>query len=304
MNKIVTHNAGFHTDDVFAVATLMLLLNDEAEVIRTRDEEIIKTGDYVVDVGLIYDEEKNRFDHHQKGGASKRENGIPYASFGLVWKKFGEELCGSGDVAIDIEKNIAQGIDALDNGFNISKSLIPNVFIYNIWGVIGTYEPTWKELNNVNIDDKFLEAVDFAKRILKIEIKKTKDRLEAEEAIRERYNNSEDKRLIVLGHKDMYGRVITSNTLIDFPEPLYVVLRKDISYRNYVQAWQVVAINKSRGDFTFRKPLPENWRGLPSEELIKETGVEDVTFCHNNGLMCMAGSKEGAIKLAKLALEA
>ena len=57
--KIITHNAGFHTDDVFAVATLQLLLGDKTEVIRTRDEEIIQSGDYVVDVGGIYDEDNN-----------------------------------------------------------------------------------------------------------------------------------------------------------------------------------------------------------------------------------------------------
>ena len=91
--KIVTHNAKFHTDDVFAVATL-LILYPGAEVIRTRDESIIKMADIVVDVGQVYDAGNNRFDHHQVGGAGKRENGIQYASFGLVWKKFCEILTG------------------------------------------------------------------------------------------------------------------------------------------------------------------------------------------------------------------
>src|SRR5438045_63101 len=100
--KLVTHDGSFHTDDVFAAATLILHLektNSGWEIIRTRDEEIIKNADYVFDVGGVDDKEKNRFDHHQVGGAGERFHGIPYASFGLVWKKFGEEVCGSQKVA-------------------------------------------------------------------------------------------------------------------------------------------------------------------------------------------------------------
>ena len=72
---LITHNGSFHTDDIFACATLSLMLEkkgEKFEIIRTRDEEIIKTGDYVFDVGGVYDEEGNRFDHHQKGGAGVR----------------------------------------------------------------------------------------------------------------------------------------------------------------------------------------------------------------------------------------
>jgi len=113
--RIITHNGKFHTDEVFAVATLKLVLKDEVEIIRTRDEEIIKTGDYVVDVGFIYDEEKNLFDHHQVGGAGERANGVPYASFGLVWKKFCRKLSNDDEVADIFDKRIVQFIDATDN---------------------------------------------------------------------------------------------------------------------------------------------------------------------------------------------
>ncbi|PIZ87309.1 hypothetical protein COX93_01400, partial [Candidatus Nomurabacteria bacterium CG_4_10_14_0_2_um_filter_30_12] len=56
MNKIklITHNGSFHSDDIFATATLSLLLEkrgESFEIIRTRDEEIIKNGDYIFDVG-------------------------------------------------------------------------------------------------------------------------------------------------------------------------------------------------------------------------------------------------------------
>src|SRR3989344_9093627 len=121
--KLVTHNGSFHADDVFAAAVLSIYLEkrrETFEIIRTRDEEIIKTGDYVFDVGGIYDADKNRFDHHQKDGAGKRDNNIEYSSFGLVWKKFGKELCNGFEKAIkSIDNRLIAPIDAADNGFDL-----------------------------------------------------------------------------------------------------------------------------------------------------------------------------------------
>ncbi|MEK7128127.1 MAG: MYG1 family protein [Patescibacteria group bacterium] len=61
--KLVTHDGSFHSDDIFAAATLQIYLEKKGEafeIIRTRDEEIIKNGDFVFDVGGIYDEKKKQ----------------------------------------------------------------------------------------------------------------------------------------------------------------------------------------------------------------------------------------------------
>ena len=129
--KIITHSGTFHADDIFACAVLSLHMKNKVKIIRTRDKSIIEKGDYVVDVGGIYDEQINRFDHHQIGGAGKRPNGIPYASFGLVWKKFGPLLCASKEVAEKIDQKLASPIDAEDNGLDISKPLIEGIFPIN-----------------------------------------------------------------------------------------------------------------------------------------------------------------------------
>ena len=108
--KIVTHNASFHADDVLACATLSIYLdkkNEQYEIIRSRDTKIADLADYVVDTGGIYDSAKNRYDHHQVGGAGKHENGVPYASFGLVWKHFGLSLCeGDNEMFKKIEDEL------------------------------------------------------------------------------------------------------------------------------------------------------------------------------------------------------
>ena len=200
---IVTHSGGFHTDDVFAVATLILFLGDKkCKVIRSRDMEVIEKADFVVDVGNVYDPDKNRFDHHQsEGDIGKRDNGIPYSSFGLVWKKFGEKLCGSISAALVIEKYLVLPIDAVDNGVDTYIKKMEDVVPYTIHSIIGIFHPTWKEEDERSFDDAFLEAVSFAKKILEREIRKVRDEKEGEIFVREAYKRAKDKRIIIIdGH--------------------------------------------------------------------------------------------------------
>jgi len=89
--KVATHPGNFHADDVFAVAVLELV-HGSLEVVRTRDADAQAAADVRVDVGGRHDPASGDFDHHQKGGAGERENGIRYASFGLVWREYGERL--------------------------------------------------------------------------------------------------------------------------------------------------------------------------------------------------------------------
>ncbi len=89
---VATHNGNFHADDVFSVAALRSVL-PSFKLIRTRNLDLIAKADIVIDVGGEYDPDTGRFDHHQRGGAGQRENAIPYSSFGLVWQKYGLEIC-------------------------------------------------------------------------------------------------------------------------------------------------------------------------------------------------------------------
>jgi len=58
------------------------------EVKRTRDPAILDTCDVVVDVGGVYDESKQRFDHHQRGFTQVFGHGFgtKLSSAGLVYK--------------------------------------------------------------------------------------------------------------------------------------------------------------------------------------------------------------------------
>lgn len=293
---IVTHHSSYHSDDLFAVATLSLWISqnkpeEKIEIVRTRDESIIQKGDYVVDVGGVYDEVKFRFDHHQAGGAGERQNGIPYASFGLVWKSFGEKLCGSKEIADKIDEKLVAPIDANDNGFNITDSKIEGITPYLIQDLFSAFRPTWKEESS--LDAVFTELVELAKALLAREIKRALDKKEAEVFVEKAYQGAEDKRLIILDHYWPWRDVIMNHT-----EPLFVV------FRELGENWCARSVTKDNETFTNRKNFPASWAGKRGKELADITGVPDAIFCHNKRFTSYAGSKEGAIALAKLALAA
>lgn len=287
--KLVTHNGSFHADDIFATAALSIMLDkrgEDFEIIRTRDPEVIKTGDYVFDVGGIYDEDKNLFDHHQPGGAGLGAYGIEYSSLGLVWKKFGAEIAGGERPAETIDKKLCAPVDAWDNGLDLVQNT-HEVAPYYLQHIFSAMVPTWKE-GEEDIDKIFLQCVDFAKMILKREIIQAQSLVEAEDKVISVYKNAEDKRIIVLDKSYPFEYI-----LLNFPEPLFVVYpRKDNS-------WGVKAVRKDMKSFENRKNLPAAWAGLKDEELQKVSGVTDAMFCHRALFMAAAKTKEGAIALAK-----
>ncbi|MEI7513632.1 MAG: MYG1 family protein [bacterium] len=296
MTKIIaTHDGKFHADDVCAVSALALLIDGPIEVIRTRDPELIAKADFVVDVGGVFDEGKNRFDHHQEVGAGERENGIPYAAFGLVWKTYGEKLCGSKEVAKMIEKGIVQPVDAIDNGVDLVVSKFDDIKPFDLGCIVNAFRPTWKE-GEENIDIAFAELVRFMKTLLAREIMRMRAKVEVETAVIKAYENTKDKRVIIL---DMpFSREDVVDVLYKYPEPLYFLRPVTTG-----DEWPVVCVRDNPQSFVNRKDLPREWAGKKGEEFAKICGVPDAIFCHRTLFMAVAGSKEGAIALTKRALE-
>ncbi len=298
--KLVTHNGAFHADDIFACATLMLVLDKEGkkyEVVRTRDPEIIKTGDYVFDLGGEYSIEKNIYDHHQVGGAGKRLVGdgdkkveVEYASFGLVWKNFGLKLVQHQEILDFIDKKLVAPIDAGDNGMNLVENIY-DVSPYMVHNFFGVMHPTWKE-DKSDMDAIFLRCVDIAKIILKREIAQATDGQEAQNKVLEAYNNAVDKRLVIMDTAYPYEYALSGMT-----EPLYVIYPKTAD-----KTWAVKAVRLDPKGFKNKKDLPSAWAGLRDADLQKVSGVEDAVFCHRGLFTAVARSKEGAIALAQKAL--
>jgi uncharacterized UPF0160 family protein len=294
--KILTHSGNFHPDEVMAVAALRIFLGNEVKVVRTRDVSMIQSkspDDIVLDVGLKYDPSQNLFDHHQEGGAGKRDNGISYASFGLVWKEYGEQICGSKRCADTIEEKLVLAIDAGDNGVDTYQKANKNFKPYLLEGALISFLPTWLEKDK-SIDDAFMKAVTFGQLVLQREIAKATAFIEGENEVEKAYQSAEDKRLIVLDNNYSWRDV-----LVKYPEPLFVVMNDGKQ-----TTWAVSAIRKDGVSFQSRKLFPESWGGKTGSELAEITGISDANFCHNGRFIVVANSKEGALKLAQIAVEA
>lgn len=298
-NKIlVTHSGSFHADDIFACATLFLVLekkNEKGKVCRTRNEEKIKKADYVFDVGGIYDPEKNRFDHHQKGGAGIREKNevpIPYSSFGLVWRKYGFKLTNSEIVNQIIDDNLVAPVDAFDNGIDLFKTNNENINPYLVQHFFLAMRPANHEKNKKSNLKMFLKSVKIAEEILKREIVHAQEAVFLEKKLENIYNKLNDKRILIM-EEDLHNDEI----LCKFKELLFVIYP-----RRSDDSWAIRAVRKSPRNFENRKNLPKEWAGKRNEDLVQITGIEDAVFCHNNLFLAVAKSKEGAEKLAQIAL--
>lgn len=287
--KVVTHNGRCHADDLFAAAALQLQFGEEIEIVRTRDEAQMAEADIVFDVGHVYSPLDRRFDHHQPGGAGERANGIPYASFGLVWKEFGEELAGSAEVAAAVDEKLAQPIDAADNGFTIAVPKPDMPLEFDFGEVVRAFLPTWLE-DETGHDAAFFELLPFARRLLARVIEHARAKEKGNALAEAAYATSPDPRLLVLDGPYPSGRVTKAHDEILF------VVSPDV----FANRWNVKTVQDL--SYVSRKPLPEAWAGLRDEELERASGVPGASFCHRGRWFCAAKTKEAALALAALAL--
>lgn len=285
--RIVTHNGHFHTDDLFAVATL-LLIYPEAEVVRSRDTQTIESGDIVVDVGLEYDAEKRRFDHHQPEGAGKRENGIPYASFGLVWKEYGKSLCGGEEEFQIIDEKLVAPIDAIDSGIKLALPIIGDLNEYTIGDFFQSF--AYDADSPEALDKIFFEILPLVKDLLKRELAHAQKLVIGIKEVEKAYEESEDKRIVVLPRSLPWRKTLVPK------ETLYVV------FPGFGERWNARAVPMEGNQFQPKKPLPQSWAGLSGEDFKRVSGVESAIFCHRDRHLAAARSREDALKLAEIAL--
>ena len=116
-----THGSKFHSDDVFATAFLKII-NPGIEIIR--GFEVPEDFD-----GIVYDIGRGKFDHHQQD-KEYRDNGCPYAAFGLVWREFGEYYVGTEE-AERFDHEFVQPLDESDNTgkSNVLATIIDEFYI-------------------------------------------------------------------------------------------------------------------------------------------------------------------------------
>jgi uncharacterized UPF0160 family protein len=290
--RAATHNGSFHADDVFALATLSLLHDGELEIVRTRDPQLIAASDLRVDVGQRNDPATGDFDHHQRGGAGERPNGIRYASFGLVWRAYGARVSGSEEIATRIDEVLVQGIDANDTGQTLTQSLIGQVSPFTVSHAVAALNVQWDEDASAKAQRRaFDEALAFATGIVRREIHAAAAQARAAALVRSAIERAEDPRLIELDRGMPWHRELVPNA----PQALFVVYPREGD-------WGLQAVPRVLGEFANRKDLPERWAGMSDGELAAVTGVPDARFCHIGRFIAVADSREGVLALARQAL--
>lgn len=310
--KIVTHSGKFHADDAWAVAVLKILF-PKAEVVRTRDPELVDAADFAVDVGGIWDAATGRFDHHQKGFAGARSTGVPYASAGLVWKEYGARcvnaLAGAHaghrlpddkavEMAHSIDTDIVQYLDLSDVG---AAKNAPGG--YGLSAVVSGFNPNWLDEQMLGYGaaadahtlSQFTRAMEVLTDIMINAVKYRVGALLSVEQVRQAELLEKGRVLFLQNGALPWTQVVRK----EMPKVLFV-----ISHNIAEQRYMIHTIPVSPDSFKARADLPEAWAGLRDAQLAAVTGVHDAGFCHNGRFIASAKSNESIRTMASLALQA
>ncbi|XP_026425829.1 UPF0160 protein-like [Papaver somniferum] len=321
--RVGTHNGSFHCDE--ALGCFMIRLTDkffDAEVVRSRDPQVLDTLDAVLDVGGVYDPSTDRYDHHQKGFQEVFGHGFTtkLSSAGLVYKHFGMEIIakelqvdqGHPDVHrlfLAIYKSFMEAIDAIDNGINRYDTDLPPRYVNNtgLSARVGRLNLDWVDPDQsaereneafhramALAGSEFLENVRFH----------AKSWLPARSIVLE---------CLAARHEvDPSGEIMTLKNFCPWKLHLHELeeemkndpLVKYVLYQDErSQSWRIQAVGVSPDKFESRKALPAQWRGLRDEELSKEAGIPDCVFVHMSGFIGGNKTYEGALAMARAALK-
>lgn len=261
----ITHAGKFHADDVFCAA-LLTYLNPNIQIKRVFElpEEY---------EGIAFDIGNGLYDHHQKN-SRVRENGIPYAAFGLLWETYGTEIMKPEDAA-RFDEYFIQPLDLADNTGEI----------HPIANLISLFNPDWD--SDLTGDEAFEEAKTFALQILEKNFNHIQSICHAETIVQKAIQES-NQNIIVLNPPVPWKRWVIG-TEIEF------VIFSSERGGFYAQAVKNLETGKLKCEF------PEQWRGKTAEELQSITGLKTITFCHNGGYLLMTETLEDAKQACRIA---
>ncbi len=252
-----THAGKFHADDVFSAALLRILRPDIRFVRAMGLPEGFE--------GFAFDIGWGRFDHHQKD-APVRENGVPYAAFGLLWREFGQTLLG--EEADNFDEHFIQPLDLEDNtgcGHPLAAA-------------IAAFNPCWD--SDEDPDQNFEKAVQVAHAILTRKIAEVNGIRRAGSLVRAAISRMQNH-IVVLDRYAPWKQFAVES------DAQFVV------YPSQRGGFSAQGVPVSQQDNTLRLPFPESWAGQPAGELQRLSGIATLRFCHNNRFLISADTASG-----------
>lgn len=273
-----THSGKFHADDVFSSA-LLLYLNPEIRIIR--GNKVPEDFD-----GIVFDIGRGRYDHHQKDSRI-RENGIPYAAFGLLWEELGAEILGE-ELAQKFDESFVQPLDNNDNTGEKNE----------LATLIGNFNPTW-DAQGGN-DEAFFQAVSVAGMILENKFERYLGNERADKRVEEILE--EHQKAILSGEKSE-----EESRILILPE--FVPCQKRLSETEIAfvifpsnRGGYCIQPQKKEYSLNYKCSFPVEWLGLENEELVAATGLPSAGFCHKGGFLMTTGTLEDAVKACEISL--
>lgn len=263
-----THGAKFHSDDVFATAFLRIL-NPEIQV--QRGFEVPEDFN-----GIVYDIGRGEFDHHQ-ADKEYRDNGCPYAAFGLIWRAFGADYIGEEEAA-RFDEEFIQPLDKSDNT-GCANTLAE---------IINEFNPGWD--SDEDYDSCFWRAVEFAKTVLQNHFNAVAGILRAQVLVKQAMQRSDGEVLVLDVYAPWKSEVIGSSYMFTV-------------YPSNRGGYSVQGVPVSVGSPALVCDFPQEWWGADAEKLQRISGIKTLRFCHPNGFLASADTVEDAVKAARQAIE-
>ena len=276
--KAFTHGGKFHADDVFSAA-LLLYLNPEIQI--SRGNQVPEDFD-----GIVFDIGRGAYDHHQKDSRI-RENGVPYAAFGLLWEALGAEILGE-ELALPFDETFVQPLDNNDNTGEKNE----------LASLIGNFNPAWDAEGGA--DEAFFQAVSVAGMILENKFERCRGNERADRRVEEIL--AEQERAIKAGKIPAENRQI-----LILPE--FVPCQKHLSETEIAfvifpsnRGGYCIQPQKREYSLNYKCSFPPAWLGLENEELEAASGIAGAVFCHKGGFLMTTETLEEAVQAAKISL--
>ena len=276
--KAFTHGGKFHADDVFSAA-LLLYLNPEIQI--SRGNQVPEDFD-----GIVFDIGRGAYDHHQKDSRI-RENGVPYAAFGLLWEALGAEILGE-ELALSFDETFVQPLDNNDNTGEKNE----------LASLIGNFNPAWDAEGGA--DEAFFQAVSVAGMILENKFERCRGNERADRRVEEIL--AEQERAIKAGEIPAENRQI-----LILPE--FVPCQKHLSETEIAfvifpsnRGGYCIQPQKREYSLNYKCSFPLAWLGLENEELEAASGIAGAVFCHKGGFLMTTKTLEEAVQAAKISL--
>ena len=281
----ITHCGTMHADEIFSTAFLELYLGERL-VYRVSNVDNLEINEEQI----VYDIGRGKFDHHQTD-ALKREDGITYCSFGLLWKEFGKKFLKQQDIYyVDevfnfIDKDFVEAIDADDNG--VFPKIEANYKVKTLSSLFKLFNPSFDSCQDEST--QFMRAVNVAKIIIEEEMTYANGKVLADKKVSEILETCANDKYMILDNFIPY-----EDTILNSSNGNNILF---VAFPSNRGGYAIKTVPKSNDDHTARLSFPEEWAGLAGSELEEVSKIKGLRFCHTGRFIVSCNNLDTVYKV-------